>query len=201
MNLADAISKRRSIRRYQDIDISDDQVESLLSAACWAPSAHNRQPWRFSILRRLAAKERLADAMGVRLQGDRRRDGDEEAAVSIDVGRSRIRIVNAPLVIVVSMSLADMDSYPDEVRANAERVMAIQSTAMAVQNLLLAATSLGLGACWMCAPLFCPDTVRAAIDLPADWQPQALVTVGMPANEGKPAVRFPVGRFVHEVVD
>ena len=51
--------------------------------------------------------------------------------------------------------------------------MAVQSTAMAVQNMLLLAHAEGLAACWMCAPLFCPDTVRAALDLPADWQPQA----------------------------
>jgi coenzyme F420-0:L-glutamate ligase/coenzyme F420-1:gamma-L-glutamate ligase len=199
MDLADAISKRRSIRRYHEVAISDDAVEYLLSAACWAPSAHNRQPWRFSILRTSSAKRKLAEAMGARLQTDRRRDGDEESIISSDVARSRIRIVDAPLAVVVSMSLIDMDHYPDEVRANAERVMAIQSTAMAVQNLLLAATALGFGACWMCAPLFCHETVRAALDLPDDWQPQALVTVGLPANRGKPGRRRPIADLVREV--
>jgi coenzyme F420-0:L-glutamate ligase/coenzyme F420-1:gamma-L-glutamate ligase len=51
---------------------------------------------------------------------------------------------------------------------------------MAGQNLLLAAHEAGLGACWMCAPLFCPDVVGSALDLPEDWQPQALVTLGYP---------------------
>ena len=53
---------------------------------------------------------------------------------------------------------------------------------MAGQNLLLAAHALGLGACWMCAPLFCPDVVVDALRLPADWQPQGLVTLGWPAQ-------------------
>jgi nitroreductase len=71
--------------------------------------------------------------------------------------------------------------------------MAVQSVAMAVQNLLWAAHAEGLGACWMCAPLFCAEAVSAALDLPADWQPQALVTVGRPASTGtlRAAVRRP----------
>jgi F420 biosynthesis protein FbiB-like protein len=78
--------------------------------------------------------------------------------------------------------MADMDRYPDEKRSRNEYLMAVQSTAMAVQNLLLAAHAEGLGACWMCAPLFCPDVVSAELDLPADWQPQALITLGYPAE-------------------
>src|ERR1700704_3659263 len=61
-----------------------------------------------------------------------------------------------------------MAPYPDPRRAQAEYLMAVQSVAMAVQNLLLAAHAEGLGACWMCAPLFCGEAVRAALALPAD---------------------------------
>ncbi len=60
--------------------------------------------------------------------------------------------------------------------------MAVQSTAMAGHNLLLAAHAAGLGACWLCAPLFCPDVVRDILELPADWQPQGLVTMGYAAQ-------------------
>src|SRR4029077_18796347 len=105
----------------------------------------------------------------------------------------------APVVIAVCFSLVDMDRYHDAARAAAERLMAVQSTAMAVQNLLLAATAHGLGACWMCAPLFCPEVVRTALDLAADWEPQALVTLGHPASTGKPATRKPVAATVIEI--
>src|SRR5260221_7073878 len=89
--------------------------------------------------------------------------------------------------------MADMDRYPDAKRSAAEHQMAVQSVAMAVQNLLLAAHAEGLGACWMCAPLFCGDAVRGSLDLPADWQPQALVTLGQPAHGGtvRAAIRRP----------
>ena len=199
MVLADVIPARRSIRRYRAEPITDAQVERLLTAACWAPSAHNRQPWRFAVLRAEAPKARLADAMGARLSVDRGRDGDDPAAIEADVARSRARITGAPVVIAVCLTLADMDRYPDAARAAAEHTMAVQSTAMAVQNLLLAASAEGLGACWMCAPLFCPDVVRGALALPADWQPQALVTIGRPASAGKPATRRRLAELVREI--
>ncbi len=177
-----AIRARRSIRRYRPEPVPRALLDEVLSAATWAPSAHNRQPWRFAVLDQPAPKERLAAAMGARLRADRLADSDPPEAVERDTSRSYARITGAPAAIAVCVSMADMDRYPDERRSRAEWIMAAQSTAMAVQNLLLAAHSLGLGACWMCAPLFCPDTVRAALALPADWEPQALITLGWPAE-------------------
>lgn len=168
-------------------------VERLLGAAICAPSAHNRQPWRFVALTEDAAKRRLALAMGDRLRQDRLADGDPPGVVEADAARSYARIVGAPLVLAVCLTLEDMDRYPDARRSQAEHLMAVQSTAMAVQNLVLAAHAEGLGACWMCAPLFCPDGVREALDLPGHWQPQALITLGRPAGAGRPAMRRGVG--------
>ncbi len=169
----------------------------MLQAACWAPSAHNRQPWRFAVIEDHGTKDRLARAMGERLRIDRRVDGDDEATIEADVARSRARITGAPLVILLCLVVADMDAYPDERRAKAEYLMAVQSTAMAAQNLLLAAHAAGLGACWMCAPLFCRDDVSAALALPKGWDPQALITIGKPANAGKPPTRGPLSELVY----
>lgn len=174
---------RRSLRRYQRRPIPDRCLEQLLEAAIWAPSAHNRQPWRFVIVSEKAKKEGLARAMGSKLRADLEADGLPEAVIDVDVGRSFERISSAPLLILLCMTVSDMDAYPDDKRSGHERIMAIQSTAMAGQNILLMASSLGLGACWMCAPLFCPDLVGAALDLPADWQAQGMITVGYPAGE------------------
>jgi coenzyme F420-0:L-glutamate ligase/coenzyme F420-1:gamma-L-glutamate ligase len=66
---------------------------------------------------------------------------------------------------------------------------------MAGQNILLAAHDAGLGGCWMCAPLFCADVVRDALDLPGDWQPQALLTIGYPA-ETREKTRHPLEKSV-----
>jgi coenzyme F420-0:L-glutamate ligase / coenzyme F420-1:gamma-L-glutamate ligase len=187
----DLIVTRRSIRRYKPEAVPRELIEQVLKAAIWAPSAHNRQPWRFAVVTEQERKEHLARAMGQRLRRDLAADGVAEAVIDADAGRSYSRITSAPVLIALCLSMVDMDCYPDDRRNQAEYIMAVQSTAMAGQNLLLAAHELGLGACWMCAPLFCPDVVRDALELPEDWQPQALLTLGYPA-ESKEKTRHPL---------
>jgi nitroreductase len=92
--------------------------------------------------------------------------------------------------------MRDMDQYPDDQLRNAEYLMAVQSTAMAAQNLLLAAAQEGLGACVMCAPVFCPDVVVHALRLPDAWQPQMLITLGSPGDNGKDRTRLPLEKIV-----
>ena len=179
------LKSRRSIRRYLTDTVQDDVLHKLLEAATWAPSAHNKQPWRFAVLQKAFHKENLANAMGNQLRTDRTNDGDDPEIIERDVSKSQKLIEGSPIVIVVCLSMSDMDVYIDEHRSNAEFLMAVQSTAMAVQNLLLAAHAIGLGACWRCAPLFCAETVIDTLKLPQNWHPQALVTLGYPDEDGK----------------
>jgi coenzyme F420-0:L-glutamate ligase/coenzyme F420-1:gamma-L-glutamate ligase len=194
--LADGIGERQSIRRYLPAPIERPLIERLLAAATRAPSAHDRQPWRFAVLDDAASKRRLAEAMGGRLRKDRTADGDDAKAIDADVARSHARITGAPVVVVICVDIGDMDRYPDDRRSEAEYLMAVQSTAMAAQNLLLAAQSEGLGACVMCAPLFCPDTVSDALKLPQQWTAQMLVTIGAAAGPGKERPRRPLDDIV-----
>lgn len=179
----DLVKKRRAIRRYEDRPVPDELIARLLDTALWAPSAHNRQPWRFAILRSFTSKDKLARAMGDKLRRDRLSDGDNAEVIERDVARSYARITGAPVVILFFLSMSDMDDYPDRRRREAERQMAVQSVAMAVQNLWLLAAAEGLGACWLCAPLFVPDLVQQTLDLPEDWEAQGLLTIGWPAEE------------------
>jgi F420 biosynthesis protein FbiB-like protein len=190
--LSELIHRRRSIRRFSPDTVPREVVADLIAAAGRAPSPHNRQPWRFAVLRGARGKARLARSMGERLRADRSRDGDPPDAIAADVARSRARIEGAAVVLVAALTMRDMDRYPDARRLEAERVMAVQATAAAIQNLLLLAHARGLGACWMCAPLFCPETVRAAASLPEDWEPQALITLGVPDGPGRDRSRLSV---------
>jgi len=189
--LLETIVNRRSIRRYRPDPVARDVIEALLQAAIWAPSAHNRQPWRFAVVDAAERKEQLARAMGARLRRDLEADHALGDVIEKDTARSYARMTGAPVIIVLCLSMIDMDHYTDEQRNLNEYIMAAQSTAMAGQNLLLAAYEAGLGACWMCAPLFCPDVVRDVLALPDDWQPQALITVGYPA-ETREKTRHPL---------
>ena len=184
------LKSRRSIRRYLTDTVQDDVLHKLLEGATWAPSAPNKQPWRFAVLQKAFHKENLANAMGNQLRTDRTNDGDDSEIIERDVAKSIQLIVGSPIVIVVCLSMSDMDVYVDEHRSNAELIMAVQSTAMAVQNLLLSAHEMGLGACWRCAPLFCAKTVIDTLKLPQSWRPQALVTLGYPDEDGKTPSRL-----------
>ncbi len=176
------IRGRRSIRRYTGAPVAPELLTRILEAATWAPSAHNRQPWRFCVVTTDAVQAQLSARMAARWRADLGRDGVDPAVIERRIAISHARITGAAALIVPSVSMEEMDSYPDARRDEAERLMAVQSVALATQNLLLAAQHYGLGACWMCAPLFVPELVRPALDLPDVWQPQALITLGYPAE-------------------
>lgn len=185
------IHRRRSIRRYTNQPIAPELLNELIEAAIWAPSAHNRQPWRFCVVTSQESKNKLSLAMGEQWRRDLGADNADPAFIEKRVAISHARISGAAALVIANLTMVDMDSYPDPLRAKAEWAMSVQSVALACQNLLLAAEANGLGACWMCAPLFVPELVRDVLDLPADWEPQALITLGYPA-ESKQKERLPI---------
>ena len=134
--------------------------------------------------------------MGQRLRADRMVDADPQHLIEADVARSRMRIETAPVLIFVLLTMEDMDSYPDAKRQSSELTMSVQSTAMATQNLLLAAHAEGLGTCIMCAPLFCPATVLSELQLPSHWVPQFMVAMGHPQTDRVRKGRRPVDDVV-----
>ena len=177
------IFERRSIRRYRPDPIPRAKLERVLTAAIWAPSAHNRQPWRFVVITKDAQKEKLARAMARRWRQDMLREGLAEDEIRARVQRSQQRLTGPPVLVAGCLTMADMDAPDDPHLANAEHAMAVQSVALALGNLMLAAHHEGLGSCWICAPLFAQEEVRAALALPADWEPQAIITLGWPDEE------------------
>lgn len=174
---------RQSVRAFQDRPVPRAALEEMIEAARWAPSPHGAQPWRFVVLTRPEAKRTLAEAMGDEWRRTLAMDGEDEEVVARRLRLSRQRIEQAPALILACLYLSDLDRYPDPDRQRAEEVMAIQSLGAAIQNMLLAAYSLGLDTGWMCAPLFAPKTVRAALDLGASLIPHALIPVGYKAAE------------------
>ncbi|PDW00109.1 nitroreductase family protein [Candidatus Chloroploca asiatica] len=177
------IRGRRSVRAFRPDPLTREQIELLLEAARWAPSPHGRQPWRFVVLTTPEAKLRLANAMGAEWRRQLALDGQDAATIDLRFRKSHERITGAPVVIVPCLYLADLDVYPDAERQDAEHIMAIQSLGCAVQNLLLAAYAQGFDGGWMCAPLFCQATVRAALGLADDLAPHALIPLGYPARD------------------
>jgi len=187
---------RRSVRRFTPQPVGGELVQILLEAAVQAPSAHNRQPWRFAVLQQEASKQRLAQRMGAEFYRALLGDNLPVAEAEAQVQRSRQRILQAPLVIVLCLDLSEGDPYPDRQRHQAEYLMGVQGVAMAGENLLLAAHALGLGGVWVCAPLFAPQAVQAALDLPETWQPQGMILLGYPQATPAPRPRRPLEEVV-----
>ncbi len=155
MDAYETILTRRSIRRFERQPVSRDQLEKLLEAARWAPSAGNLQPWVFVAVTAADVKAALAAAAyGQRF------------------------VAEAPAVIGVAAAPPEDSPYGRRGR----ELYCLQDTAAAVQNVLLAAHAMGLGACWVGA--FDDAAVARALDLGSGERPVALVPVGVPAQKG-----------------
>lgn len=195
-DFASVVRGRRSVRWYQEREVPRQLIVEVLEAARWAPSPHGRQPWRFVVLTRRDLKERLAEAMGATWRENLAMDGEPPAVIDQRLENSRQRLITAPVVILPCLYLEELDRYPDEQRQQAETIMAIQSLGAAVENLMLAAWSVGLESGWMCAPLFCPEIVCEALELDPRLIPHAAITLGYLGREPKRREHRPVEALI-----
>lgn len=198
LNLLDIIKNRRSVKEYSSKEVSKEVLFRILEAGRWAPSAHNAQPWHFIVIRDSALKKRLAEDMAGRWDEDMSKNGVPNEHRESLIKTSVERFGNAPVVVIACLTMEGMDEYPDERRSKIEYVMAVQSVAAAIENMLLAAYGEGLGSCWFCAPLFCPDVVRKTLKISQHIDPQALITLGYPADKPNPPSRKPLEDIVHQ---
>ena len=151
-----AIKKRRSIRRYTDQPVTDEQIRQLLEAAMAAPSASNIQPWEFVVVRDPALKRELARTH-----------------------RWSYMAADAAVVFVVCANERASHHWVEDASA-------------ATENLLLAATALGLGAVWVAVY---PDAsreahVRRVLGIPEGMRVLCLVPVGHPAEAKPPRTKY-----------
>ena len=195
-DLATLLRGRRSVRKYQPRPVAREQLEQIVEAARWAPSPHGRQPWRFVVLTQPEPKAQLAERMGENWRSNLEMDGQASEIVAIRLEKSMQRILTAPALIIPCLYLEDLDRYPDEKRQADETTMAVQSLGAAIQNMLLMAYDLGLDGGWMCAPLFCPEVVCAALDLDTHLIPHALITIGYAAADPQRRERLPLERLI-----
>jgi F420 biosynthesis protein FbiB-like protein len=183
------LKNRRSVRKYLPKEVPLELIDCIVEAARWAPSAHNAQPWRFFIVREKGMKAKLAGAMAKRLQQDLEKDGIKPDLAVKRARGSFDRFSTSPVIIVACVDMSAMNHYADAFRQKAEEIMATQSLAAALQNLLLTANALGLGGCWFCAPLFVPEIVKKIVGIPDSHIPQALITLGYPKTIPTPPPR------------
>jgi len=169
MELIEAIRTRRSVRSYLSSAVSDSELEELLELATWAPSAGNLQPWEFVVVREERVKERLA----------------EEAL-------HQWWIAEAPVVVVACANERRSSSIYG---ARGRTLYCLCDGSAAVEILLLAVHSRGLGSCWVGA--FHDEGVSRLLGLPGGVRPVAILPIGRPAEKPSPPPRRPLREVVH----
>lgn len=154
MDLFEAISKRRSVRKFKsDVPVDEATIQKILEAAIAAPSAGNGQSWRFFVVRDKDIKHKLA----------------------FEAGHQPF-IDEAPVVIVVC---SDLEKAEERYGERGLKTYALQETAAAIQNILLAVASFGLGSCWVGA--FNESIAAEILGLPPRVRPLAILPIGEPA--------------------
>ena len=169
MDVFEAIKTRRSTRRYKSEDVSEEQVEKLLGAAIMAPSGGNMQPWDFIIIR-----------------------GEEQKKALARAALGQMFIATAPVVIVVCAN------KPRTARRYGERgaeLYSLQDTAAATQNMLLAATAMGLAGCWVGA--FNDNAVSDVLGLPRNIRPVVILPIGVPDEFPRMPPRIALSEITH----
>jgi coenzyme F420-0:L-glutamate ligase / coenzyme F420-1:gamma-L-glutamate ligase len=196
--LLDLIKSRRSIRRFADRAVSRADVARVLEAARWAPSNHNRQPWKFIVVEDRQRIRALAGRVNQGLAVKLRSLPALASPYAGELAHYAIVFGQAPLLIValhkwpVSLSAPLLEGVSNPVLVSGEPL----SVAMAVQNLLLAARALGLGSCVMTAPLLVPDALAGALSLPVGFDVTCFVALGYPDESPEPPRRKSLERIV-----
>lgn len=169
MNITDAIQTRRSIKMFKDsAPISKETVEQLLQAAIMAPNHHHTEPWKFFVLQgdgRLPLSRKLAEWAKTRVD-----DPSSEA------GQKRIKKISskpliAPTAIVVALS-------PQAGNEKAIYIEDVSAVSAAVQNILLEAHGLGLGAIWKSGPAYYAEPVKKYFNLTDEEEILGVIFVG-----------------------
>jgi nitroreductase len=181
MKLSYAIASRRSIRKFTDRAVTREQIDRLLDAAVRGPNHRNTEPWRFHVLGPEARR-----AYGAALGGRKARKLDDaEAALRV---REKIAREHEALPAVIAVAMVESDD--PEIRE--EDYAAVM---MGVQNLLLTAVELGLGAHLKTGAVMQDPATRTAAGVPDGQRIVALINIGEPADVPEPKPRQPAAAF------
>lgn len=160
----DPMATRRSIRKFKDTPVDHELITDLVRAACMAPSAKNRQPWKF-IVYEGEAKAGLLGAMEAGLDyALNSPDIPEQGKAGFESAKNTLRIMrNAPVIIAVLNTNGETPFKPVDVFGRVTEICDTLSIGAAVQNLLLKATEAGVGSLWIANTFFAHDAMTAFI--------------------------------------
>lgn len=162
MDTLKAIQKRRAVHKFRTRPIPDKMLFEILEAARWAPSAGNLQSVRIIVVEDEELKKELADA-------------------ALD----QTWMVDAPVILVICSLADELEKWYGK---RGKALYSIQDAAVAAQNIMIAATSLGVGSCFVSA--FADAKVRRVLELPDFLYPYVIIPLGYAAEKPKTPSRY-----------
>lgn len=209
-DLITIMESRRSVREFSSKPVPRDCIESLLEAAITAPSASNKQPWRFLVIQSSTKKEQLVKVIEEATERVRSSIPEDFQGAFASYGDYFTRFRGAPVVVVVlyrsltllSNMLGEGLSEDDrKAIGDMEHRSGLVSASLAIQNLLLMAHEKGLGASGMTGPLIAQSALRSLLKVSPSWNIAAFIPLGFPAEEPSPKPRKGIDKIVKWIVD
>ncbi|MGQ9598899.1 MAG: nitroreductase family protein [Anaerolineae bacterium] len=182
MDVLEAIHQRRSVRDFLDRPVPDPLVWQVIEAGTWAPSAGNMQAWEFVIVKDPGARRKLVDTT--------------DAGITARGGvKTQEWLMQAPVIIIVCYDTKRMGARYGQ---KGRELMTKLDCMGCAQNMMLAATRLGLGTC--CVVGFDPQALKEALPIPKEITPLLLIAMGYPAYQPQPPYRLPPEDVVRLVI-
>lgn len=198
MNLMEAMSTLRAVRRLKADPIPDDVLDRVLQAAAWAPTGGNAQPWRIVLVQDAAKKERLGElyaeqwaifARGYQANVDGLPEADKaQEQRNLNAGNYLAEHFHEAPAIAIFCFNPKMMAITD-IKLDRVSVVGGGSVYTAVQNLLLAARAEGLGCVLTTLLCICEPEVRELLDIPEPWGTAAAIPLGYPVGKGHGPIR------------
>ncbi|GAB6098635.1 nitroreductase family protein [Halanaerocella petrolearia] len=183
MQVKDAIAKRRSIRDFKSQDVEKEKVNQILEAARLAPSGTNIQPWRFVIVESEEMREELTDTT-LNFVGQ----APVTIVCCVDKNalqfrkRRTVELYKAGAFAGTELENVDFSNYQGRTMDDEDRKRYLHfNLAIAIENMILQATELGLGSCWVM--MFNDQKVTDLLNLDDNLEPVSLVPVGYPDQD------------------
>lgn len=182
MDILKLIKERTTIRKYINKPIPKKVIEKIIEAGRWGPSllAPGFQPWRFAVITNKRIIKTVTELISKK---------SKESGVGVNVLLSlAARVIDGAAVIVLIYNSEPLKKFINKYKVIYSKFeetipkAELSAVSAAIQNMVLAAESLGIGSCWLDAPLFCEEEINKLFSIRDELV--AVLTLGYPGEKG-----------------
>jgi nitroreductase len=194
MEFKQVLESRCSVRVFTPEKIKNEDLREMVRLGAMAPSVNNYQPWKFIVITNRAILQKMATIVSEKISGLPANNSQTSANIISQVEWFATFFRQAPALIALIMDKSEtvleksVTLSPEEIN-RMRNFPDIQSAGACIQNILLAATDLGYGACWLSAPLMAKEELENVLEIQSSSSLMAFVAVGKSLHPPKPKNR------------